>query len=66
MTVYTVALLAFYFLSVAATLCIARLRGADLSFWLRMAAIWGPFALPFACFGRRSRGAARNSDRLSE
>ena len=50
---YTLILLTVYALCVALVALVARLRGADLRYWTRMGVIWGPFALPFACFARR-------------
>lgn len=47
-----VILIAITVLSVVACYLISRARSANVAFWVVMALLFGPFAIPFALFGK--------------
>lgn len=53
MTLY--ALIVITIASAAGCYWLAARRGGDGPFWLIMGVLFGPFALPFACFARRKK-----------
>jgi len=49
---YIVMFIAIFFVSAVACHFIAKRRGANAVFWGVMGAIFGPVAIPFACFSK--------------
>ncbi len=58
---WTWILLVVTLVSVAICVVVARRRGASPVFWGVMAALFGPFAVPFVFFARRRRGPDRDA-----